>query len=155
MYRQTRASSGGYVHGVTGYTSGLFDLFHVGHVEVLRRSRQACDHLTVGVLTDELAEEIWGCKPFVPLIERLELVRHVRYVDRAVPLTDPDPRTVWTSLGFHTVFTGPDAVPGAPRLEDALTGTGVQVVQFTDISGTTSTTLQTALARTPARTSVA
>jgi glycerol-3-phosphate cytidylyltransferase len=140
---------------VTGYTSGIFDLFHVGHLEVLRRARQASDHLTVGVLTDELAEEIWGRRPFVPLIERLELVSHVRYVDQAVAITDPDPRTAWMSLRFHTIFAGPDAVPDAPRLEQALTGTGVEIVQFPDIPGTTSTTLQTALARTPARTSVA
>jgi glycerol-3-phosphate cytidylyltransferase len=143
------------VHGVTGYTSGLFDLFHVGHLEVLRRARQACDHLTVGVLTDELAAEICGSQPFVPLIERLELVSHVRYVDQAVPLTDLDPRAAWTSLGFQVVFTSPDDVTDAPLLEYALTDTGVRIVQFTDVPGTMSTTLQTALARTPARTSVA
>jgi hypothetical protein len=62
---------------------------------------------------------------------------------------------MWTSLGFHTVFAGPDAVPEAPRLDHAFTGTGVRIVRFPDIPGTTSTTLQAALARTPARTSVA
>ena len=143
------------MHGVTGYTSGLFDLFHVGHLEVLRRSRNSCDHLTVGVLTDELAEEITGVKPYVPLIERLELVRHVRYVDDAVALTDADPRALWTSLAFRTVFAGPDTLPGATRLEEALTGTGVQVVRLADVPGTTSPALHTALTRTPARTSVA
>jgi glycerol-3-phosphate cytidylyltransferase len=137
------------VHGVTGYTSGLFDLFHVGHLEVLRRARQSCDHLTVGVLTDELAEEICGTRPFVPLIERLEVVSHVRYVDQVVPLADPDPRAAWSSLAFQTAFAGPDTVPDAPWLEEALTGTGVSLIRFTDVAGTTSTTLQSALTRTP------
>lgn len=143
------------MQGVTGYTSGLFDLFHVGHLEVLRRAREFCGHLTVGVLTDEMAEEIWGIRPFVPFVERLELVNHIRYVDQAVPITDPDPRAAWTSLAFRTAFAGPDAVPDADGLEAALTGTGVRVVRFTDVAGTSSTTLQAALARTPARTSVA
>ena len=70
--------------GLIGYTAGVFDLFHIGHLNLLRASRAKCDHLVVGVTTDELAERRKGARPVMPLIERMEIVQSVRYVDHVL-----------------------------------------------------------------------
>jgi glycerol-3-phosphate cytidylyltransferase len=135
------------MQGVVGYTPGVFDLFHVGHLDVLRRAGELCDHLVVGVFTDELAERLRGVRPVVPLIERMEIVGNVRHVDRVVPLEEAALRTAWESLGFDVVFTGPSR-PGVPEpeaVERELAGTGVRAVRFTGLTGTQSPVLRECL----------
>ncbi|GAA3945084.1 adenylyltransferase/cytidyltransferase family protein [Actinomadura viridis] len=143
------------MHGVVGYSPGVFDLFHVGHLDLLRRAGAECDRLVVGVLTDELAEGLWGARPVVPLIERMEIVGHVRQVAEAVPLETADLRGAWRSLGFHRVFTGcPDCLGGEDAERD-LAGTGVPVTHFTGLAETGSPVLRDALLGSGPRTSVA
>ena len=72
------------MHGVIGFAPGVFDLFHVGHLDVLRRSARLCDRLVVGVWSDELAERVHGTRPVVPQLERMEIVANVRHVDDVV-----------------------------------------------------------------------
>ncbi|MDL4772326.1 adenylyltransferase/cytidyltransferase family protein [Actinomadura xylanilytica] len=135
------------MHGVVGFSPGVFDLFHVGHLDVLRRADASCDRLVAGILTDELAERLHGARPIVPLIERMEIVGDVRHVDRVVPLDEADLRGVMAGLGAATLFTGrPDAlVPEAA--ERGLAGAGVRVVRFTGTTETASPVLRAALTR--------
>ncbi|MFC5751938.1 adenylyltransferase/cytidyltransferase family protein [Actinomadura rugatobispora] len=133
------------MQGVVGYSPGVFDLFHVGHLDLLRRAGGECDRLVAGVLTDELAEELHGARPVVPLIERMEIVRNVRHVDEVVVLAEPGLRAAWESLGFDRVFTGcPDGVP-AEVAERGLAGTGVRVVRYEGLAETGSPVLRGAL----------
>src|SRR3954447_23494742 len=78
-----------------GYAPGVYDLFHVGHLNLLARARERCDHLVAGVVTDELATLAKGRAPVVPLNERLEIVRSIRYVDEAVAEVVPEKLDTW------------------------------------------------------------
>lgn len=121
-----------------GYTAGLFDLFHVGDLDLLRRARQGCDRLVVGVASDELAEATWGVRPYVPLTERREILANVRYVDDAVAIDD------WDVPACDVLFTVEDVSPP-----------GVRVVRLTDLRETASPVLAAALVRDVSRSSVA
>jgi glycerol-3-phosphate cytidylyltransferase len=133
------------MRGVVGYSPGVFDLFHVGHLDLLRRAESDCDRLVAGVLTDELAEALLGARPVVPLIERMEIVGHCRHVDEVVVLAAADLRGAWESLGFHRLFAGsPDGIT-AGHAERDLAGTGVRVVRFAGLAETASPVLRDAL----------
>src|SRR5690349_6352897 len=93
---------------VVGYTTGVFDLFHIGHLNVLKRASEVCDELIVGVTTDELSESRKGKRPIVPEAERMEIVANVRYVDRVVPQVDMDKMGAWHALQFHVMCVGDD-----------------------------------------------
>jgi cytidyltransferase-like protein len=99
--------------------AGVFDLFHVGHVDVLERARRHSDRLVVAVLSDEWAMDAWGARPFVPLLERAQIVEHLRCVDEVVAVDDV--RSEWLTgvLGVQTVFaaTGTDGVLGVDELD--------------------------------------
>ena len=100
-----------------GCVAGVFDLFHVGHVDVLERARRHCDRLVVGVLSDDWALDAWGGRPFVPLLERAQIVEHLRCVDEVVAVDDV--RSEWLTgvLGVQTVFAaGTDGVLGVDEL---------------------------------------
>lgn len=115
---------------VIGYTAGVFDLFHIGHLNLLRNARARCDMLMVGVTTDEVAEETKGVVPVVPLLERIAIVQSVRYVERAVPQTTMDKLAAWHVLKFDVVFAG-DNLAGCSEwkaVEKAMAGVGVAVV---------------------------
>ena len=89
-----------------GYTTGVFDMFHVGHLNILKRAREHCDHLIVGVSTDELVEEYKHKRPVVPYEERAAIVGAIRYVDEVVPQVDRDKAAAQEALGFHIMFVG-------------------------------------------------
>ena len=93
---------------VVGYTTGVFDMFHIGHLNILRNARSACDYLIVGVTTDELAVRRKGRAPIVPLFERMEIVQNVRFVDDVVPQTTMDKMEAWRKLKFDVMFVGDD-----------------------------------------------
>jgi glycerol-3-phosphate cytidylyltransferase len=91
---------------VVGYTAGVFDLFHVGHLRLLRQARSRCDFLIVGVTTDSLAAQTKGHLPAVPAIERMDIVQSVRYVDQVVTQDTMDKVRAWRSLRFDVVYVG-------------------------------------------------
>ena len=93
---------------VVGYAAGAFDLFHVGHLNILRQARSQCDYLIAGTVSDEICYATKGCYPVVPLQERLEIVRHITYVDRAVAEVSPDRLQTWADVGFDVFFKGDD-----------------------------------------------
>lgn len=89
-----------------GYTAGTFDLFHIGHLNLLREARARCDFLIVGVSTDELALATKGSAPLIPYDERLEIVQSVRFVDEVVTQEVQDKFKDWERLKFTTLFAG-------------------------------------------------
>src|ERR1700761_5881864 len=91
-----------------GYAPGAFDLFHVGHLSLLRRAKERCDYLIAGVVADEGLIKHKGVTPVVPLSERLEIVRNIRCVDAAHAAMTNDKLQIWKDLGFNVLFKGDD-----------------------------------------------
>ena len=92
---------------VVGYTAGVYDLFHVGHLNLLKNARGMCDRLVVGVTTDELVS-YKGKKALIPFEDRAEIVRSIRYVDAVVPQADMDKLAMCKKLGATVMFVGDD-----------------------------------------------
>jgi glycerol-3-phosphate cytidylyltransferase len=89
-----------------GYTAGVWDLFHAGHLNLLRQARELCEFLVVGVTTDELAEQVKGEPPVISFLERMAIVQSIRYVDAVVPQTSMDKTAAWATLTFDVIFVG-------------------------------------------------
>ena len=133
--------------GRVGYAAGAFDLFHIGHLNLLRHARQHCDHLIAGVVSDEMLALTKGITPVVPLAERLEIVDHIDVVDTAYAETVPDKLDVWRELRFDVFFKGDDwrGTEKGLRLEREFAEVGVEVVYFPYTMSTSSTVLRRAL----------
>lgn len=131
-----------------GYAAGGFDLFHVGHLNVLRHAREHCDELIAGVVSDEMLRDIKGVEPVIPTLERVEIVRAIRWVDRVHVETVPSKVDAWRELGFTHFFKGDDwrGTERGLRLERELAEVGVEVVYFPYTAHTSSTALRRALA---------
>ena len=91
-----------------GYTTGVFDMFHIGHLNILRRAKEQCEHLIVGVSTDELVREYKHKTPIIPYDERAEIVSAIKYVDEVLPQTAIDKYGAWKNLKFNMLFHGDD-----------------------------------------------
>lgn len=126
---------------VIGYTSGVFDLFHVGHVNLLRNAKSLCDRLIVGVTIDSLVEYKFK-KAVIPYEERLEIVRACRYVDVTVPQDSMDKLEAWHRYRFDIMFVGDDWFKTQKWIEiqRKLEEVGVRLVYF-PYTHTTSSTL--------------
>ena len=92
---------------IIGYTSGVFDLFHVGHLNIIKKSKSMCDKLIVGVSTDELVAYKHK-KAVIPFEERMKIVSSIKYVDSAVPQKDMNKMQMWKKLKFDIMFVGDD-----------------------------------------------
>jgi glycerol-3-phosphate cytidylyltransferase len=132
-----------------GYAPGVFDLFHVGHLNILRHAKEHCDVLIAGVVSDEMLLETKGRLPVVPLAERVEIIRSLRMVDEAVPETVPEKLQVWNELRFDVIFKGDDwkGTPKGDKLESDFAKVGVEVVYFPYTVHTSSTMLREVLTR--------
>jgi glycerol-3-phosphate cytidylyltransferase len=130
-----------------GYAPGAFDLFHVGHLNILKHAKSQCDYLIAGVVSDEILERAKGRLPVVPLAERLEIVKNITYVDKVYAEVLPDKLQVWEELRFTVFFKGDDwrGTPEGKRLERAFGEVGVEVVYFPYTVHTSSSVLRTAL----------
>lgn len=130
-----------------GYAPGIFDLFHVGHLNIFRESRQFCDRLIVGVLTDEMAQRTKGIVPVIPFEERLALVEAVRYVDEAVPEDVPHKRQMWERLRFDVIIKGDDwkGTDKGDKLEADFAQVGVDVAYLPYTQRTSSSMLRAVL----------
>lgn len=91
-----------------GYTTGVFDLFHIGHLNLLRRAKEQCEYLIVGVSTDEVVQSYKHKTPVIPFAERIEIVRELKCVDEVVPQTSMDKMETWKRLHFNVMFHGSD-----------------------------------------------
>ena len=128
---------------IVGYTTGVFDMFHVGHLNLLMRAREQCDRLIVGVSTDEVVISYKKHPPIVPYAERVAIVKAIRYVDEVVPQTSMDKFAAWEVLHFNRLFHGNDWKGSAMynEVEAKLRAVGVEVVYFPYTQGTSSTLL--------------
>jgi len=132
------------VGDIIGYTTGVFDLFHIGHLNILRNARSQCDKLVVGVTTDELAVKLKERKPIVPFAERLEIVRSIRCVDEARAEVTDDKIAAWQEVRYNVIFKGDDWRGSAKwtALERKFRSLGVQVVFFPYTTTTSSTLIR-------------
>ncbi|GAB4070833.1 adenylyltransferase/cytidyltransferase family protein [Angustibacter speluncae] len=130
--------------GTIGYTTGVYDMFHVGHLNILRQAREGCDYLVVGVTTDELSESRKGKRPIVPFLERVEIVQNVRYVDDVVPQSHMDKMEAWRNVRFDVMFVGDDwkGTPQWDALEREFAEVGVRIVYFPYTEHVSSTQLR-------------
>ncbi|RNE67375.1 adenylyltransferase/cytidyltransferase family protein [Cryobacterium tepidiphilum] len=130
-----------------GYAAGAFDLFHIGHLNLLRHAKSHCDYLIAGVVSDEMLLLNKGRPPVVPLAERLEIVQHISYVDEAIPEVLPDKLDTWKELRFDVFFKGDDwqGTEKGLRLEREFARYGVDIVYFPYTLSTSSTLLRGAL----------
>ncbi len=128
---------------IIGYTTGVFDMFHVGHLNLLARAREQCDRLIVGVSTDDVVLDYKKHAPIVPYAERVAIVKAIRYVDEVVPQTSMDKFAAWEKLRFNRLFHGNDWKGSAMynEVEAKLKAVGVEVVYFPYTQGTSSTLL--------------
>lgn len=132
---------------IIGYAPGAYDLFHVGHLNILKHAKSQCDYLVAGVVSDEMCAMAKGIGPFVPLAERAEIVRHISFVDQVHEEVVPDKVETWQLLRFHRIFKGDDwrGTPKGDKLERDFAAVGVEVIYFPYTVHTSSTMLRRAL----------
>ena len=131
---------------IIGYTTGVFDLFHIGHLNLLRNAKGLCDKLIVGVTTDELVA-YKNKKAVIPFLERMEIVRSIKYVDAVVAQSDMEKFTMWERLKFDVMFVGDDwfKTEKWEALEHQFNEVGVQIIYFPYTQGTSSTLINETL----------
>ena len=133
---------------IIGYTTGVFDLFHIGHLNLLKNAKGMCDKLVVGVTVDELVN-YKGKTAMIPFEDRIEIVRSCRYVDAAIPQYDMDKLKVCKELGASILFVGDDwyGTDKWSSYEDELKKEEIKIVYFPYTRGVSSTKITQALKR--------
>ncbi|MCC8073233.1 MAG: adenylyltransferase/cytidyltransferase family protein [Clostridiales bacterium] len=130
-----------------GYTTGVYDLFHIGHLNLLKRAKEHCDYLIVGVTTDEVCEKSKNKKPVISFEDRSAIVEAIKYVDRVVPQTGydlEDKMNAWQELKFDAVFVGSDwqGTEKWNEIEKAFAKKGVTVCYLPHTDGISSSILR-------------
>jgi glycerol-3-phosphate cytidylyltransferase len=100
-----------------GYATGVWDLFHIGHLNLLKYAKEHCDKLIIGVTTDELSLSFKGKKPIIPLDERMEILRAIKYVDEVVLQEDMDKFNAWKKFKFDVMFASDNPTKKWPKVE--------------------------------------
>ena len=121
---------------VVGYTTGVFDLFHIGHLRLLKRAKRHCDYLIVGVSTDDLVSSYKNKSPIIPLSDRLEIISSVKYVDEVVLQTNRNKKQQFEEIDYDILFVGDDW-KGDPLWIDlekhlSVCGASIQYFKYTD-----------------------
>ena len=131
---------------VIGYTTGVYDLFHIGHLNLLKNAKGLCDKLIVGVTVDELVK-YKNKRAVIPFEERLEIVRSIKYVDAAIAQESLDKFAAWEKLKFDILFVGDDWYQSErwQELEEKFQRVGVKVIYFPYTKGTSSTLINQTL----------
>ena len=126
-----------------GYTTGVFDMFHIGHLNILKRAKEQCEYLIVGVSTDENVKTYKNKTPIVPFAERIEIVSAIKYVDEVVAQEDMDKFKMWEKLKFNALFHGDDWKNSKMynELGEKFKNCGVDIVFLPHTNGISSTTL--------------
>ena len=133
---------------IVGYTSGVYDLFHVGHLNLLRNATSLCDNLIVGVSTDELVS-YKNKKAVIPHAERMEIIRNIKGVDAVIPQADMDKFKMWERLKFDVMFVGDDWKGSDQwnKIENEFSKVGVEIIYFPYTTHTSSTILRDILSK--------
>lgn len=93
---------------IIGYTTGVYDMFHIGHLNIIEKAKAQCDYLIVGVSTDELVKKEKNKKPVIPYEERARIISALKYVDEVVPQIDKNKFAAWEKYHFNKMFVGSD-----------------------------------------------
>ena len=130
-----------------GYTTGVFDMFHIGHLNVLKKAKEQCEYLIVGVSTDNLVKEYKNKTPIIPYEERKAIVESIKYVDAVVPQTTMDKMEAWEKLHFDAIFHGDDWKGSNMynEIEQKLSAVGCEMIFLPHTDGTSSTMLSQTL----------
>lgn len=129
---------------IIGYTTGVFDMFHIGHLNILRRAKEQCDFLIVGVSTDEVVEQYKHHRPIIPFEQRIEIVAAIKWVDQVVPQTTMDKMQAWNELHFDIMFHG-DEWKGSElfnKYEKVFAVVGAKIVYLPHTEGISSSLLR-------------
>ena len=128
---------------IIGYTTGVFDMFHIGHLNILKRAKEQCDYLIVGVSTDEVVEEYKKKTPIIKFEERISIVEAIKYVDEVVPQTTMDKMEAWKQLKFDVMFHGSDwkGSDMYNHIIEKFNNVGVKVIFLPHTEGVSSTLL--------------
>ena len=132
---------------IIGYTAGVYDLFHIGHLTLLKNAKALCDKLIVGVTVDELVT-YKGKRAMIPFSDRIEIVRNIKCVDAAVPQYDMDKLTMCKKLGASILFVGDDwyGTEKWRKYEKDFIEAGIKIIYFPYTKGVSSTQITKALA---------
>lgn len=130
-----------------GYTTGVFDLFHIGHLNILKKAKEQCDYLIVGVSTDKLVQEYKNKTPVIPFEERKEIVKAIKYVDEVYTQRNMNKYEAWEDLHFNVIFHGDDWKNSDMYKENEkkLNSVGVEFVYFPYTKKTSSTIIKEVL----------
>lgn len=128
---------------IIGYTTGVFDMFHIGHLNILERAKAQCDYLIVGVSTDELVQHDKNKTPIIPYDERAKIVESIRYVDKVVPQFDKNKFAAWEKYKFNKMFVGDDwkGTEVWNHFEEQFSAVGVKIIYLPHTDGISSTKL--------------
>lgn len=129
---------------VIGYTTGVFDMFHIGHLNIIRRAKELCDYLIVGVSTDDLVIQEKNKVPIIPYDQRAEIVKSVKYVDEVVPQKDKNKLSAYHRLHFTKMFVGSDwqGTEAFNNYESELEPYGVEIIYLPHTDGISSSLLR-------------
>lgn len=129
---------------IVGYTTGVYDMFHIGHLNILKRAKEQCDYLIVGVSTDELVLHDKNKTPIIHFEERCEIVKSIRYVDQVVAQLDKNKLSAWKKYHFNKMFVGSDwkGTDTWNIFEKQFGPLGVEIVYLDHTDGISSTILR-------------
>ncbi len=124
-----------------GYTTGVYDMFHIGHLNILRRAKEQCEYLIVGVSTDENVQKYKNKTPVIPFEQRKAIVEAIRYVDEVVPQENMDKFEAWERIHFDAIFHGDDWKGSNMynEIEEKLNKVGCEMVFLPHTDGISST----------------
>lgn len=130
-----------------GYTTGVFDMFHIGHLNILKNAKEHCEYLIVGVSTDEVVKSYKQKAPIIPFEERFAIVEALKCVDKAVPQVSMDKMEAWKELHFDAIFHGTDwkGSDMYNKMIEDFKNVGVDVVFLPHTDGISSTLLSEVL----------
>lgn len=131
---------------IIGYTTGVFDLFHIGHLNILKKSKILCDYLIVGVTTDKLVQYKFK-KAVIPFKERVKIVKSIKYVDEVVPQNSMNKIYAWKKYRFNIMFVGDDwkNTKKWDKIENEFKQRGVKIKYFKYTKGTSSSLINSTL----------
>lgn len=131
---------------IIGYTSGVYDLFHIGHLNLLKNAKSMCDKLVVGVTVDDLVL-YKGKKALIPFEDRIEIVRNIKCVDAVIPQYDMDKLSACKKLGASILFVGDDwyGTEKWEKYEKEFNQNGIKIIYFPYTRGVSSTLINNTL----------